>query len=88
MAQCLTNLTSIHEDVGLISLASLSGLRIWSCHELWFNALPWLWRRPAATVPIQPIAWEPLYVVCVCVWNLYMSCVCVCVCVCVPKKTD
>ena len=28
------NLTSIHEDAGLI-LASFSGLRIPSCHELW-----------------------------------------------------
>jgi len=22
-------------------------------------ALPWLWPRPAATDPIQPLAWEP-----------------------------
>ena len=22
-------------------------------------ALLWLWRRPAAMVPIQPLAWEP-----------------------------
>ena len=22
-------------------------------------ALLWLWRRPAATAPIQPLAWEP-----------------------------
>ena len=21
----------------------------------------WLWRRPAATIPIQPLAWEPPY---------------------------
>ena len=32
MAQWLTNLTSIPE---IQSLASLSGLRIWHCHELW-----------------------------------------------------
>ena len=24
-------------------------------------ALLWLWRRPAATAPIQPLAWEPSY---------------------------
>ena len=24
-------------------------------------ALLWLWRRPAATAPIQPQAWEPPY---------------------------
>ena len=24
-------------------------------------ALPWLWRRPAAAAPIQPLAWEPPY---------------------------
>ena len=23
--------------------------------------LLWLWRGPAATAPIQPLAWEPLY---------------------------
>ena len=23
--------------------------------------LLWLWHRPAATAPIQPLAWEPLY---------------------------
>ena len=26
-------------------------------------ALLWLWRRPAATAPIQPLAWEPPYTV-------------------------
>ena len=24
-------------------------------------ALLWLWRRPVATVPIRPLAWEPPY---------------------------
>ena len=24
-------------------------------------ALLWLWRRPVATAPIQPLAWEPSY---------------------------
>ena len=26
-------------------------------------ALLWLWRQPVATAPIQPLAWEPPYVV-------------------------
>jgi len=26
-------------------------------------ALLWLWRRPVATAPIQPLAWEPPYAV-------------------------
>ena len=26
-------------------------------------ALLWLWRRPAATVPIRPLAWEAPYAV-------------------------
>jgi len=32
-------------------LASLSGLKIWHCRELWC--------RPAAVAPIGPLAWEP-----------------------------
>ena len=35
------------------SLASLNGLRIWPCRELW--------SRLAATAPIQPLAWELSY---------------------------
>ena len=35
------------------SLASLNGLWIQRCHELW--------RRPAATALIQALAWEPPY---------------------------
>ena len=36
VAQQVTNPTSVHDDVGLI-LASLSGLRIQCCHELWYR---------------------------------------------------
>ena len=50
------------------SLAFLSGLRIWRCCELWCRSqtrldpmLLWLWRRPAATPQIRPLAWEPPY---------------------------
>ena len=35
------NLTSIHEDAGS-TLAPLSGLRIWCCHELWCRSQTWL----------------------------------------------
>ena len=34
VAQRVTNLTSIHEDAGLISDLA-QWLRIWHCHELW-----------------------------------------------------
>ena len=49
------------------SLASLSGLRIWLCCGLWLQpqldlAMVWLWCRPVATAPIQPLAWESPYV--------------------------
>ena len=46
--------TSSQEDVGLIP-----------GHAQWVTdlALRWLWCRPAATVPIQPLAWELLYAV-------------------------
>ena len=27
-------------------------------------AFLWLWHRPAATVPIRPLAWEPPYATC------------------------
>ena len=50
------------------SLASLSGLTVWHCCELWCRcgsdlALLWLWHRPAATTPIRPLAWELPYAV-------------------------
>ena len=50
------------------SLASPSGLRIWHCvswgvgHRRGSDLLlPWLWCRPAAMAPIQPLVWELPY---------------------------
>ena len=43
---------SVYEDVGLIP-----GLPQW-VKDL---ALLWLWYRPAAATPIQPLAWKPPY---------------------------
>ena len=47
------------------SLATISGLRIQHCRELWCShrrgsdsALLWLWCRPAARAPIGALAWE------------------------------
>ena len=66
----LTNLTSVHENVGLIP-----GLAQW-VNNLAFAVncgvgvgrrcssdpeLLWLWCRLAAAAPIQPLAWEPPY---------------------------
>ena len=50
------------------SLASLSGLEIWRCHELGEGRrhgsdlmLLWLWHRPAAVALTGPLAWELPY---------------------------
>ena len=50
------------------SLASLSELRIQHCYELQCGqrrgsdpVLLWLWCRPAAAAPIQPLAWKHPY---------------------------
>ena len=74
----------------LQSLASLSGLRIHVAvssgvgHRCGSDlALQWLWYRPVAIAPIQPLAWEPMGVA-LKRKNVYIyMCVCVCVCVCV-----
>ena len=49
------------------SLASLSGLRIRRCCSVGHRcgsdpALLWLWYRLAGAAPVQPLAWEPPYV--------------------------
>ena len=66
VAQWLANPTRIHEDAGLIP--GLSGLRIQHCRELWYRSkirsdpeFLWLWGRPAAVAPIQPLAWKLPY---------------------------
>ena len=64
------NQTSTHVQVQ--SLALVSGLRIWCCHELWYRSQMWLGsdvamavagHRPGTTAPIQPLSWEPPYAV-------------------------
>ena len=54
MAQWLTNPTRNHEVSGLIP-----GLT----QRVKDLMLLWLWCRPAAVAPIQPLAWEPPYAV-------------------------
>ena len=50
----------------VLSLASLNGLRIQCCHELWYRLqrsldMAWLWCGLATVAPIQPLAWESPY---------------------------
>ena len=52
VVQQVKNPTSIHEDVG-----SIPGLAHWV--KDW--VLLWLWHRPAAAAPTQPLAWELPY---------------------------
>jgi len=62
VAQWLTNPTRNHEVAG-----SVPALAQWlvscgvGCRRGSDPALLWLWRRPVATAPIVPLAWEPPY---------------------------
>ena len=66
----MTSLTSVHED----DAGSIPGRAPWvrgsgvavshgEGHRRGSDStLLWLWGRPEATTPIQPLAWEPLCV--------------------------
>ena len=66
LSRLRTQLVSMRTQVR--SLASLRGLRIRRCYELWCShrhgldpVLLWLRHRLAAAAPIRPLAWEPPY---------------------------
>ena len=68
VAQWLTNPTRNHEISGSIpALAQWvkgSGIAVScgvGCRRGSDPTLLWLWRRPVATAPIRPLAWEPPY---------------------------
>ena len=56
-----TNLSSIHEDEGfsipVFTQWAKDPVLLLSVRRL--QMLLWLWCRPEATAPIQPLAWEP-----------------------------
>ena len=52
VSQRLKNRTSIHKDA-----SSIPGLAHWVKDP----ELLWLWCRPAAAAPVQPLAWELPY---------------------------
>ena len=66
-SSAVTNPTIFHEDVGSIpGLTQGSGLAVScgvGCRCGSDSALLWLWRRPAAVAPIQPLAWELVFAV-------------------------